>query len=246
MRNRNWEVLCVVTSSIVAFTQVAKAETITAEIVNVIPFSPFATLSLNGTDYTGAVGEIVWSGAGEGNPSPYGGTFITYCLDLTESIGENTEYPLTVQTDLTQSPKTDPMTTAKVAEMEELFGQHYHSLSTTDDFQAFQLAIWNIVYDTDTQVDTGEGDFYVVSGIDSNAISEADDWLADAASPSDQAEFSTHQLQSLTGEINVQDQITESTPLPSTAMCGVVLMTCVGLFGWMSRRSTQRKFAVAA
>jgi hypothetical protein len=257
MQKRNWAVVCIALASVAGFWGIAKADTvITASITAVIPFSPFANLSLDGNTVTGAVGEIIWNGAGEGNPSPYNGTFTTYCLDLTDAIGLNTPYTFTVQPDIALAPKSAPMGATQAAEMDELFGQQYGLLSTQDDYQAFQLAIWNIVYDTDTSVEDGEGEFYVEGGnedsaldtstIDSTAITEADDWLDDAASPTDQALYGDDDdVVALTGSEGIQDQIMMSTPLPSTAMCGGVLMIGLGLARWMSSRAAKRAAVVA-
>jgi hypothetical protein len=144
------------------------------------------------------------------------------------------------------------MGAAKAAEIEELFGQHYSSLSTDDEIQAFQLAIWNIIYDTDTSVEDGAGNFYVIGAsensaantaggdvLDSNTITLADEWLAEAADPSNQ-DLDNDNLQALTGQIGIQDQITvgNPVPLPSSAMCGVVLLACCGVAKRMSRPAT--------
>ena len=67
-------------------------------------------------------------------------------------------------------------------EMQALFGEQYNSLSTTDNYEAFQLDVWSIVYNQFGQdtVNDSSDNFYVESGIDSTAITEANSWLAEA------------------------------------------------------------------
>jgi hypothetical protein len=234
----------------------ARAETVTATITTVDPFV-VGTVYVNGIgDVYGAIAAIDWQGD-PSNPAPFNGPFTTYCIDLNEPVNIGGTFTFTVEP-LADAPKgaafpsgtpTTGMGLAKADEIEELFGQHYdETLPAANgiDREAFQLAIWNIVYDTDTSVTTGQGSMYAESDVDPNAISIANGWLADAANPQNQI-FDDTELAALVGPDGVQDQVVQfpplgnGTPLAPAAFSGGLLMACLGLMRFRQyRRMNER------
>jgi hypothetical protein len=234
----------------------AHAETVTATLQTVDPYV-FGTVHLDGAgDIGGGIGTIVWQGDAS-NDSPFNGQFTTYCIDLLEDINFGNTYTYTVG-NLQTSPKPSAfpggnilggMGVLKFNEIAELFAQHYAATlpgGNADQREAFQLAIWNMVYDTDTSVSTGDGAFYATGNIDGNAITIANGWLVDAASLSNQLTYHATDLISLVGGPGVQDQvaidpnitISTGTPLPNSALGGSLLLAGLSLAGVRKRRQS--------
>src|ERR1700721_857485 len=180
-----------------SFAQGAKATTITATLTGLDPYT-FPTIYLQGEgNMSGGVGQIQWQGLST-NAVPFNGAFDTYCISLIQDIYFGSTYTFT-EGSLNSAPnsgaypngQTGGMGTGKADEIDELFGSHYgDTLLTgqtgTDNREAFQLAIWNIIYDTDTSVSSGSGSFYAVSGVDTGVITTANSWLSEAANTSNQ------------------------------------------------------------
>jgi len=229
-----------------------RAETVTADLVGLIPFAG-GDLSLNGSTLSGdGVGELVWNGAGFGNASPFNGSFDTFCIDLNEIINFNNVYSFNLVS-LTSVPKPTSgaayLTVTKALEIEDLYGEHLGSLGSilgNGDYQAFQLALWNIVYDTDASVSNGAGTFYVpsTSTLDPSVITEANSWLTEALSLPLGDLYATDLVGMQGLEIDAsgdfaQDQVVivpgsdipigGTTPLPSAALMGAVLLAGYGL-----------------
>jgi hypothetical protein len=62
-----------------------------------------------------------------------------------------------------------------------LFNEAYGSAGASNvNSAAFQLAIWNILYDSDSSVSNGQGSFYATSG-NAAAIAQANTWLQNLA-----------------------------------------------------------------
>jgi hypothetical protein len=229
----------------VGFAQSAKATSITGTLETVSPYA-FPTVYLQGEgDMAGGVGQIQWQGV-SANAAPFAGAFDTYCIDLIQDVYFGCTYTFN-EGALSGGPnpgaypngQTGGMGTAKADEIDELYGSHYAATLASgqtgdDDRQAFQLAIWNIVYDTDTSVSDGSGSFYVASGVDTNAINTANSWLVEAANPANQDLDATNVI-GLFAENGAQDQVAlggptpdrltpAGVPLPSSAAMGGALL----------------------
>jgi hypothetical protein len=233
----------------------AKAETITATLTGLDPWA-FGTLHLDGVgDDAGGIGNILWQGSSN-NDSPFNGAFNTYCIDLIENIYFGGNYTFVVAP-LQDAPKESaypgdtggPMGAGKANELAELFGQHYADtlpVGNGVEREAMQLAIWNIIYDTDTSVSTGAGAFYADGDVDPTAICIANCWLADAANPLDQELYHADDLEALIGCGGAQDQIvvnptvtiTTGVPQPAPALGGGLLIAGLALTQWRRHRQT--------
>jgi hypothetical protein len=226
-------------SIVAALSQSARADTVTATLTGLTPYV-FPTSYLQGAgDITGGTGAIGWQGVGS-NPTAFTGSFNTFCIDLIQDIYFGSTYTY-VETPVASAPQPgaypsgSPVTgmgVLKASELNTLFAEQFNNLTSNDALEAFQIAIWNVVYDTDASVSTGDGTFYVVSGFDSSVINLANGYLAGATDLSHQEVFGGT-LIALVGEDGAQDQIyaqnptqnqNASVPAPQTWLGGGVLL----------------------
>ncbi|MGA2229461.1 MAG: hypothetical protein ABSH22_00915 [Tepidisphaeraceae bacterium] len=241
-----------------AAPSLVKADTITATLTSLDPYV-FGTLDLQGSpSVDGGIGNIIWQGAST-NEAPFAAGFNTYCIDLIQDVDFGGTYTFNIEP-LASAPKagayiggtpSNGMGTAKADDLEALFGVDYSktqgsSPSAETAKEAFQLAIWNIIYDSDSSVSTGSGTFYAGSDVASGAISVANGFLADALNPNNQ-QYDATDLIALVGENGAQDQIAldplipisaqppSGAPLPSSGLAGLVLIAGFGFFKWHRR-----------
>jgi uncharacterized repeat protein (TIGR01451 family) len=203
-----------VTATVTAFA----SNTISATLTGLDP-NLFGTINLQGSSpVNGGIGNLLWSGP-SGNQAPFSGSFNTYCIDLLQDIYFGGTYSYNIES-LASAPQpgaypdgipTTGMGAAKADELAALFGVDYsqtlgESAAEETAKTAFQLAIWNIVYDTDAAVSNGAGTLYVSSGVDANTISVANGFIADALNPANQ-KYDATDLVALVGQNGAQDQI---------------------------------------
>jgi hypothetical protein len=218
----------------VGLNQFANADTVTATLTGLTPYV-FPTMYLQGTgNITGGTGAIGWQGQ-NGNALGLTGSFDTFCIDLIQDINFGSTYTYNVmslasapQPGAYYPPQSGGMGAVKAGELSTLYAEQFVGLSTDDALEAFQLAIWNIVYDNDASVSTGDGAFYVVSGFDPSIVALANSYLAGATDLSHQEAF-YGSLVALVGQDGAQDQIyTSPVPAPQTFLGGGVLLgACV-------------------
>jgi len=151
-----------------------------------------------------------------------GEEFDTFCIELTQYISTGQERTYTTHSDLTDAPRTDGvvLSDTKVDKLEHFWGQYRDQVVDSDTASAFQVSIWEIVYDGDgaLDLDYGQGSFAVSSHssyADTKGI--ASGWLAglDLNGP-------TANLMALANRCR-QDQITE-VPTPGAAAAGLALL----------------------
>jgi hypothetical protein len=236
-----------------ALGAMARAGTITATVTGIDPFvAGSVELTGAGTVSDSAVADTLWQGVAS-NSVPFEGGFNTYCIDVIEkiSIGGTytyTEEPVEDAPKATAYPTGTPTTgmgMTKADELEALFGVDYaNTLPAANylDREAFQLAIWNIVYDSDASVTEGAGSFSAIAdtGIDPGAIPLANTFLADALNPANQV-HDMKNLIALVGENGAQDQIAMMpVPAPATGKAAALLIAaCAGYCWRRSRRLEQ-------
>jgi hypothetical protein len=240
-----------------ALAAAASAETITATVTGVDPFvGGSVSLTDYGTITGGAVSNTLWQGASD-NSSPFGGAFNTYCIDVIQDISIGGTYSFTEEP-IQDAPKssafpsgtpTTGMGTVKADEMEALFGVDYSKTVASSAFldrEAFQLAVWNIIYDTDASVSQGAGSFNALNdtGVDPGAIPLANTFLADALNPDNQ-QYDMTNLIALVGQNGVQDQIAvisgsdvhiSAVPTPAPGTAAAVLLAGYGVYSWRRSR----------
>lgn len=102
--------------------------------------------------------------------------FVTYCTDLFETFNWNTSYNNYF---VAANGSTHGFTLAQADLLGKLYTVADALVNTTDESVAFQLAVWEALYDAPTH-DVSSGNFYVQSGGNANQLALANAWLAQA------------------------------------------------------------------
>ncbi|MBX3379854.1 MAG: Cys-Gln thioester bond-forming surface protein [Phycisphaeraceae bacterium] len=174
-------------STIAAFAGLASvcslasaAFTVEATYIDTNP-GVWGSVSLNsGGSFMGPVkaGQFNWQRTG-GTYSGLTGTFATFCIEVHQDIFPGNNYTYDVNT-VANAPLPvnilygTPMGAAKADQISELYGRFFAGLSTNDQYAAFQLAIWDFVYDGGGGVGAG---VFQASGFGA-AMALADAWIA--------------------------------------------------------------------
>lgn len=143
--------------------------------------------------------------------------FTTYCIDLEQTVSPNKPYTFEVLT-LDQAGYSAAQTTM----LGRLWAAYQPSVSNANSSAAFQLAVWELTYDTDNSRNLSAGAF--VANSPNNVKSIAQGWL-DSLSDTEWAGGFTHlvALRSATA----QDQLT-AVPNPGAAsiasIAGLILL----------------------
>lgn len=205
-------------------------DTVRATFNSVSP-SVLCEFSTNsGGSWTGTLaGSMNWT-RDNVTPGTYAGlqgNFSSFCIEVTQYVAFGGTYTYDV-TMTPNAPTPDinfnlPMGNTKASQLSELFGRYYNGLAGNTDFGAFQMAVWEIVYDNGSNVNAG------VFQIRNAAASEmlANTWLGslDGSGPMMGGLFALSNRE-------VQDQI---VPGPGTlALAGVG-----GLLVTRRRRSSE-------
>lgn len=149
--------------------------------------------------------------------------FGSYCIELTQTLAFNTTYEFTLA-NLEDAPVPAtppygvPMGAAKADAIRELWGRFWSPAFTNQDSAAFQLAIWEIVYDGPNGANTGTGVVNLFSNINPATITQANTWLAALDGTGPRANY----LQALTSD-EFQDQIIPTPGAGVLALGGVLL-----------------------
>jgi hypothetical protein len=140
-------------------------------------FGDSVTISYNGTQTATTAGAFLGA-TFNGSPIPP-----FWCIDVINHV----PYPPWTITDYTEAPfQSAPLSfsSTQVSNLETLFAQEYSavsSFSSQTDVAAFQLAIWDLLFDNDFNLSTsGATGFGVVSIGDGAALTEAQTWVTNA------------------------------------------------------------------
>lgn len=133
----------------------------------------------SGGSFMGPVkaGQFNWQRTG-GTYSGLQGTFGTFCIEVHQDVFPAGNYTYDVNT-VANAPLPinllygTPMGVMKADKISELYGRFFGGLSTNDDYAAFQLAIWDFVYDGGGSVGTG---VFQAQGFGA-AMALADAWI---------------------------------------------------------------------
>jgi len=157
-------------------------------------------------------------------------TLRTFCADLFQNISPPNTYTFTTGP-ISGLPNvgTDP---ARLGLIQRLFDRHYETATDATNGGAFQLALWELLYDGPGGLNLDGGNLVVTSPDTIPAVALAKSWLAslEIADPSDAVKYQ------LVGLFNptAQDQIAVS-PNPIPAPAGVVL-GLIAMGGFAARR----------
>lgn len=134
----------------------------------------------SGGSFMGPVkaGQFNWQRTG-GTYTGLTGTFATFCIEVHQDIFPGNNYTYDVNT-VANAPLPvnvlfgTPMGAVKANKIAELYGRFFGGLSSNDDYAAFQLAIWDFVYDGGDGVNNG---VFQAQGFGA-AMAQANGWIA--------------------------------------------------------------------
>ncbi|WP_255552387.1 VPLPA-CTERM sorting domain-containing protein [Maritimibacter dapengensis] len=159
------------------------------------------------------------------------GDFMAWCLDIGSYLSTSSTAGRPYTT--TDAPFSNSFGVTK-SRIQSVFDANFASVDTSDGKQAaaFQVALWNMVYDDDA--DAGSGTFAVTA--DSGVMSLANDYLAEAASFTGDKAYRLTFLESTPGRYEKKYQnLVTIAPVPIPAAGGLLIMALGGL-GFASRR----------
>lgn len=162
-----------------------------------------------------------------------GGSFAAWCVDIyswlnTSSSGAT--YTLT--------PGTSFFSGSVVTALERLASQHLTSIDTVAESGAFQLAVWEILYENSGTYDLGTGNFQVASA-SGGAISAANSWLAGLGSGARTMTLS------IWASSTSQDLAVFAAPIPEPEIYATMLAG-LGLLGFVGNRNKRRRQTMAS
>jgi len=176
-----------------------------------------------------------------------GGTFSTFCIEGTQNVSFGTNETWTNGVvDLSTAPTPGPtLGTTKAGYITELYDRSFDSIGSDPELAtAFQLAIWEIVYDGiptlggETSAVFNGGNF--TASNDGTAISDAVGMLNGITGSGYTNSYSVYAL----SDGGIQDQVfavknggTPPVPLPESLPAGLALMGGLGLARFVRRRS---------
>ncbi|MBL8875364.1 MAG: hypothetical protein JNM86_06165 [Phycisphaerae bacterium] len=143
----------------------------------------------NSLSFGTQAGGFNWTRTGGTATDPYvSGSFVTFCIDLKKHVGAGNNYSFS-QTSLDMAPTPSgngvnyPMGATKADLLGRLWGAHRSSLVGDVMFGAFQLAIWEIVFENSNTLSVSNGNFTATGdpGDPTSAISTANAWLSAVA-----------------------------------------------------------------
>ena len=149
-------------AGVIMLSGLASAATIDATFAGINPSQSLTLWSQGVGQLTTSAGAFNWlrTGGDWQNPPLVNDAFITFCIELVQSIQSGQNYTYTVA-DLSTAPVphgaplNGPMGDVKAGYIEELWATRFNTLVTADDFAAMQTTVWELVYDTDLDLTTG-------------------------------------------------------------------------------------------
>jgi hypothetical protein len=194
----------------------AAAETLTADFTH----SHFRRAAIMSVPLTGDVNTVTfhWTrrdAAGPGVDGSIPETFTSFCVDLEQVVRTGTEYRFDVLTS-----EEAGYTPAQDLALRRLWAGHFDDITGPDTSAAFQLAVWELVYDTDLNLSTGS----FTSGGPGASKTLAQGWLDGLGGEPLAGGLPT--LRVLRND-DSQDQLTVDIPEPGAAACafmGIVML----------------------
>lgn len=157
-----------------------------------------------------------------------GSTFRGFCADFAQAVTAGQSYPFS-----TVAPSALPdvgPNAAKLALIDRLFDRHYGAATDATNGGAFQLALWELLYDGPGNLDLNAGTIDVTSPDSVAAVATAKGWLAALETP-DPADADNYTVIGLFNA-NAQDQLTvvpNAVPAPAGVVLGLIALGGFGL-----------------
>jgi hypothetical protein len=175
-------------------------------------------------------------GAGQLLGTLNGASFLTYCTDLSQSFGWGQNYTY----NLVENGTAQGFTMGQADRLGKLYTVAGGDATNTTDSAAFQLAVWEILYDS-APGSVRSGDFRLLSGGSTAQRDRADAWLTAVLDPSATKSFNAQRLYS-----SIAQDFVVFTPaplglqappsVPEPASVGLVIMA-LGLLSLNRRRA---------
>lgn len=182
MKNSTFGFAAVAAASIISIAGSAQADVVTARftytnLVRANIVSPVLSGNVNTVTFNWVRQDLPAVPPASGEPATdtsLPANFKSFCVDLEQVVSANTDYRFTVRT-----PEQMGWAADVGASLARLWVDHIAEVTDGDHSAAFQLAVWETVYDTDRNLSTGA--FQATSP--SSAIAIAQQWLGGLASP---------------------------------------------------------------
>jgi hypothetical protein len=163
-------------------------------------------------------------GAGQFRGSYDGTSFLTYCTDLFQTFqwGKTSTYTLVA------NDSDHGFSSTQADRLGKLYTTAGGDATNTTDSVAFQLAVWELLYDT-TPGSVLSGNFRLLSGASTAQRNRADAWLAAVLAPSATRSFDAQRLYSGVAQDFVvftprPEPPQRTSRVPEPAGLGLVLM----------------------
>jgi uncharacterized protein (TIGR03382 family) len=142
--------------------------------------------------------------------------FSSYCIEIGQPAQSNTVFTYQVL-----SPEQAGWSSDRILAMQILFADHFADVTDSDSNAAFQLAVWELMYDTDRNIHTGT--FRASSPAAAKGIAQG--WLSSLNSANPNRTLPTL---SVLSNPDAQDQITVQIPAPGAAACAMMGLAMLG------------------
>lgn len=218
----------------------ARAATVEAVFVKVTPWMWLEYSIDDGNTYAWEIaGQYRWTRTGGDHIGPPAGDFFSFCIELTQSVVYRQVHSFEV-IDLAEAPLpggagvgSTGMRQQKADLLRELWARHIDAVSTPQTAAAFQIGVWEIVYDDGLSLADG---LFRVRSPALPEVALAQTWLDGLTGDGPFAP-----LRAMSSP-EYQDQLI-MVPLPSAAWGGVVLLLAGGL---LSRRLPRAAWCTSA
>jgi hypothetical protein len=221
----------------------AKADVV-ATFTGTAPFTTASTNAFGGVIDGMPVGTFNYTVVSSTDPR-FSGSFQSFCADYFQPVTTGDTYTYTpVAISALPDVGTDP---TKLARIQELYDRYYNSATNSNGDQAgaFQLALWELLYDGTGALDIGSGNFIASALNGSTNAAIAQSWLNSLDDPNLPAPVDNFQLVGLFNANN-QDQIVPfNAPSPVPAPAALVLAV-IGGGVLLARRRAARKVEAEA
>lgn len=138
----------------------ASAAPVTMTLDSITPKVNVSTSRNGGSSWqTLSAGRFNWHGTLT-NPVGLQGNFAAFCIELTQSVSIGSTYSSYDAIQLAAAPQPAaspyaPMGVDDARRISDLWEKQYSKLTTANDFAAFQLCLWEIVYDSGENLSSG-------------------------------------------------------------------------------------------
>jgi len=175
----------------------------------------------------------------------------SFCIDLKQDVsGEYHPYGVAFvdQAPLDGGSAWTPMGTSKANDVRELWHEHIAEVSDSTTAAAFQVALWEIIYENTTAApdvdayNVASGDFLLIGNSPQAVIDQANAWLGtvkDGNAVLDD-KIDLRALTHYSSETNWQDYLYDINPggeVPEPVTMASVLLAVCGLGTYIRRRS---------